>query len=85
MSMVRRIDQNQKNPVNYLQKEVKSIIMVIIRTSSLYQWSEEMGLATTLVLLLLDDIMKRLELYPGASGGIHTAGTTYMTALENKW
>ena len=84
-AMVISIDQDKKKPVDSLMKEFEIIWMGILNTSSLEQWSEDMDSANTPVILLLNDIIKSLELSMVASGGIHTAGTTYMSALENKW
>ena len=41
----------------------------------LEQWSKDMDSSITLVLLLLDEITKRLDLFMGESGVVHTEGT----------
>ena len=81
MNMVKNIDQDQKLLMEYRKKEVESIIIVIINTPSLEQWSEDMDSIITLVLLLLDRRMKHLELNTGTVGLIHNSGTSEIAVL----
>ena len=61
--MISRIDQDYNNPVEYLQKEVDSIIRAMIRKSSLKKLLEDMDSAITPVIVLIDERMKRFNLW----------------------
>ena len=84
IAMIKNIDQDQKIPMYYLKKEVESIITGIINTPSIEQLSEYMDFAITPVLLLLDEIMKHLELSTVAEVVGNNAGICKIEELENK-
>ena len=58
MSIVNKINQYQRRPMEFLKKQVESIITGMFNITSLEQWSEDMDSDITPVLILLDGNMK---------------------------
>ena len=52
--MIKKIYQDQRKPVEYLQMEVESTIMVILSSSILEDFLKQTNKASTPVLVLLD-------------------------------
>ena len=74
ISMVNKINQYQRIPINSLKKEVESIRKLMNNTPSLEQWSEYMYSTITPVLLLLEKRMIHLDLNMGIVGVGHNSG-----------
>ena len=67
--LVKNMDQGHRWPIEYLKSEVKIMKIGMIDTPCLERWSEYMDSAITLVLQLLDEQMKHLEINSGTGGG----------------
>ena len=60
---------------------MESIRRVMLNTSSLEQWSEDMDSDITFFLMLLDESMKYIDINTGTVGVGHNSGTSTITAL----
>ena len=81
MSIVKKIDQDQKIPIDYLKKEVGIIIIVMLNASILETFLESMDSTITLVPILLYERMKNLGLSTGIEREEHNAGTSETALL----
>ena len=57
MATVKKINQYQRRPMEFLKKQVESIITGMFNITSLEQWSEDMDSAITPVVLIPDKTM----------------------------
>ena len=74
--MVKNINQDHRSLMESLKKELESIRIGMLNTPSLELWSEYMDSAITPVLLLLNKMMKHLDINMDKVGLGHNAGTS---------
>ena len=76
IDLVNNMYQGQRRPIEYLRSEVKIQKRGMIDAPSLERWSEDTDSVITLVLEILDEQMKHLEINASTVGEGVVAGIT---------